>query len=132
MEESFDLCRPTVTPPVVAFLNKVNVALEKSGNENVVLKPAQVVALDHIFHGNDTMVLLPTGYGKSIIFQLLPWLLRKEEDVEERQFGIVLVVSPLNSLILDQIEKLAGKGVPVGMIERGRSNKLTQLSVFYS
>jgi len=38
------------------------------------LKPKQVEALSTFLSGKDTFVVLPTGYGKSIIFAVLPLL----------------------------------------------------------
>jgi superfamily II DNA helicase RecQ len=57
---------------------------------------------------------LPTGYGKSLIFQLLP-------DVYDLYFGvensIVLVISPLNALMQDQVAKLKERGISACMIQ---------------
>ena len=38
-------------------------------------KPKQMQCFDALIHGNDLIAVLPTGYGKSLIFQLLPWIL---------------------------------------------------------
>jgi len=53
--------------------------------------------------GQDTVAILPTGYGKSLIYQLPALLLDAP----------VLVVSPLIALIRDQAEALGRRGVPV-------------------
>lgn len=57
---------------------------------------------------------MPTGYGKSLIFQLLP-------DVYDLYFGvensIVLVISPLNALMQDQVAKLKERGISACMIQ---------------
>ena len=66
------------------------------------LKPLQQKAIDSILHGNDTMVIMPTGGGKSLVFQL-PAVCNHKPAV---------VVSPLiNALINDQITDLRSKGV---------------------
>ena len=41
------------------------------------LKPKQRVAIFSFLSGNDTMVVLPTGYGKFIIYAALPWTFDK-------------------------------------------------------
>ena len=38
------------------------------------LKPKQVEAIEAFIAGNDTFVILPTGYGKSVIYAILPKL----------------------------------------------------------
>ena len=66
------------------------------------LKPLQQKAIDSILYGNDTMVIMPTGEGKSIVFQL-PAVCNHKPAV---------VVSPLiNALINDQITDLRSRGV---------------------
>ena len=59
------------------------------------------------FKGKDTICILPTGYGKSLIYQLLPNLFDCFLSSEEYSSSII-VVSPLNALMQDQINKLRG------------------------
>ncbi|KAG9395825.1 DNA helicase ATP-dependent RecQ type [Carpediemonas membranifera] len=54
----------------------------------------------HIANGSDALVIMPTGGGKSLCFQL-PAILRK---------GLCVVVSPLVSLINNQVDLLTGMG----------------------
>ncbi|CAH3149130.1 unnamed protein product, partial [Porites evermanni] len=76
---------------------------------NLILKPRQKEALQSIvFKGQDCLIVLPTGYGKSLIYQMLPSLAR---NLSSKDKSIVIVVSPLNELIDDQINKLKSAGV---------------------
>ena len=59
-------------------------------------------AMDAILAGRDSLVVLPTGGGKSLCFQA-PALMRP---------GVAIVVSPLIALMKDQVDTLVGNGVP--------------------
>jgi ATP-dependent DNA helicase RecQ len=65
-------------------------------------RPLQREAMGAILEGRDSLVVLPTGGGKSLCFQA-PALVRP---------GLALVVSPLISLMKDQVDTLVGNGVP--------------------
>ena len=57
---------------VTKFFNELSSALNVSGYAAISLKVAQVEALESIYDKRDTVVVLPTGYGKSIIFHIAP------------------------------------------------------------
>ena len=57
--------------------------------------------------------IFPTGFGKSLIFQLLPDIM---SPVSTSVKNIVLVVCPLNSIIHDQMNMLMNLGYPCGML----------------
>ena len=79
-------------------------AINKSGlYSNINLKPKQTKCLDALYNRRDTVAVFPTGYGKSLIYQLLPTLLNKRNI---RSSAVILVFSPLNSLVEDQIKKI--------------------------
>jgi ATP-dependent DNA helicase RecQ len=66
------------------------------------LRPEQLGAMEHAVDGRDVLAVLPTGSGKSAIYQV-PALLRD---------GPTVVVSPLIALQRDQREGLAGTAAP--------------------
>ncbi len=64
-------------------------------------RPLQREAMDAVLAGRDSLLVLPTGGGKSICFQA-PAVARD---------GLAVVVSPLISLMKDQVDTLVGNGV---------------------
>ena len=64
-------------------------------------RPGQFAAIRRTLRREESIVLLPTGSGKSVIYQLSSMLLP----------GITVVISPLRSLIEDQVINLAEKGI---------------------
>lgn len=66
----------------------------------------QRAIVDHVVAGGDALVLMPTGGGKSLCYQL-PALLRK---------GVGIVVSPLIALMQDQVDALSQLGVQAAFL----------------
>ena len=88
------------------------------------MKPKQIDAIKSFVSGRDTFVTLPTGYGKSIIFAILPLLfnfLRGEyayllyclyiKFYTGTEGSIAVVVTPLISLMMDQGNKFTLRGI---------------------
>ncbi|HEV7365152.1 MAG TPA: ATP-dependent DNA helicase RecQ [Gemmatimonadales bacterium] len=69
-------------------------------------RPAQVPVIRSILHGQDTLAVLPTGGGKSICFQIPALMLD----------GLTIVVSPLISLMQDQVEAARARGIPAACL----------------
>ena len=70
---------------------------------------AQIV--DHVVNGGDALVLMPTGGGKSLCYQI-PALIRA---------GVGIVVSPLIALMQDQVDALAEVGVRAAFLNSTQS-----------
>ena len=67
------------------------------------VKAKQLEAINNVIKQKDTLCIFPTSFGKSLIYQVLPLLCKKLLICEN---PIVLVVSPLLSLIDDQINQV--------------------------
>ncbi|MFD5030440.1 DNA helicase RecQ [Streptomyces sp. NPDC058405] len=67
---------------------------------------SQQEIIDHVVAGGDALVLMPTGGGKSLCYQI-PALVRK---------GVGVVVSPLIALMQDQVDALRALGVRAGFL----------------
>ncbi|GAB2782411.1 ATP-dependent DNA helicase RecQ [Rhabdobacter roseus] len=72
-------------------------------------RPVQEEAIQSVLDGRDTLVLLPTGGGKSVCFQV-PTLASE---------GVCIVVTPLIALMKDQVEQLRRRNIPAAAIHAG-------------
>ncbi|MEQ8963117.1 MAG: DEAD/DEAH box helicase, partial [Coleofasciculus sp. C2-GNP5-27] len=85
--------------------NDVRLAFKKIwGYDN--FRPPQGEIIRSILEGRDALIVLPTGGGKSICFQL-PALL---------QTGLTLVVSPLVALMENQVQELRDRNLPAALL----------------
>ena len=84
-------------------------ALSCVKQEGSSLKDQQVEAVKLLSEGKDVFMWFPTGYGKSICYQVLPFIFevklgRTNAPLVDR--SVVLVISPLVSLMIDQVRSL--------------------------
>jgi ATP-dependent DNA helicase RecQ len=69
-------------------------------------RPGQEAAVESVLAGRDTLVVLPTGGGKSLCYQVPALILPK----------LTVVISPLISLMKDQVDALAARGLPATFV----------------
>ncbi|XP_035658335.1 probable ATP-dependent DNA helicase RecS [Branchiostoma floridae] len=91
------------------------------------LKREQRDALKAFVGGEDVLALLPTGFGKSLIYQLVPGVCKKLAETEGSSLfhgvdkPIVIVVSPLVALMEDQVKEAPKFGVLASQL--GKNNE---------
>ena len=74
--------------------------LEKITCSCTVLKAEQAACIKHLFEGK---VWLSTGFGESLCYEVLPFIF---DDKLGKNNSVVVVVSPLVSLMIDQVQSL--------------------------
>lgn len=75
-------------------------------------RPHQLEAINTILQGEDALIIMPTGGGKSLIFQI-PAIISS---------GLAIVVSPLISLMKDQVDALISNGIPAAFVNSTQSS----------
>lgn len=83
-------------------------------------KPGQEEIVDAILVGEDVLAIMPTGAGKSVCYQVPALLLP----------GITIVISPLISLMQDQVKALNETGIHAGYINSSLTE--SQISMVYA
>ena len=82
-------------------------------------RPMQSEVISSILRGRDTLALMPTGAGKSIIYQL-PTLM---------QDGLCIVVTPLIALMKDQVDRLRKRSISAVAIHSGLSPRQIDIAL---
>ena len=87
---------------------------EKKKDPNPKRTEIQKQVITSLFNEVNTLVMLPTGYGKSFCFQ----------GPACKREGLTIVITPITSLILDQVKEFNGRGLKLevgGMVKRMRA-----------
>jgi superfamily II DNA helicase RecQ len=99
--------------------SRIDIALKNAGIPDIILKPEQVKCFEYILQGYDVIAaVLPTGFGKSLLYQLLPDILPMKTIQ-----NIVIVVCPLTSIIEDQLKVLKDMGINASVFRSKRGEK---------
>ena len=80
----------------------------------------QAAIVTHVSEGGDALVLMPTGGGKSLCYQI-PAIVRQREGM-----GVTIVVSPLIALMHDQVGALLEAGVDAAFLNSSLSSDEAQ------
>ncbi len=101
------------------FINAVRYALDESNYHDLFLKVKQYKVLETLILRKDTVAVLPTGYGKSVLFHLLPFVFdffsaKDRKSIQDK--SMVLVITPLNALIEDQMASLKRRGIKAAIL----------------
>ena len=76
------------------------------------LRRNQIKPINSVLDGRDTMVIAPTSYGKSLLYQI-PAIVNSKK--------LTVVIEPLLALIHDQVEKLQGLGIAAFYLDSTQS-----------
>ena len=80
------------------FSGSVSFALSSINQDHIVLWQKQLEVLQSVYGGHDVFAWFPTGYGKSLCYQLLPYMFDVKLGLTKAapsESSVVLVISPL-------------------------------------
>ncbi|KER22997.1 hypothetical protein T265_14736, partial [Opisthorchis viverrini] len=85
-------------------------------------RPLQLRAINATLDGKDVILVMPTGAGKSLVYQLPALLDHSRFRPDQKTNPVTLVISPLVSLMTDQTMNLIRSGIPEGMVKAFDAN----------
>jgi len=79
------------------FDEAVSISLRAIRKEGLKVKPEQLQAIRHVYDGKDVFLRLPTGFGKLVCYEMLPFVFDHKElsstSCSSANYSVVLVVS---------------------------------------
>ena len=100
------------------FSRALDYAVQRVQTATFSPKPEQTAAIRAIYKGKDVFVWLPTGFGKSFCYEAIPFVL--DWKLKRTNGGsLVLIVSPLVALMVDQVCSLRARSVKAAIISGG-------------
>ena len=94
-----------------SLLHKAISFLSSKASREIHLKKEQDIAIKSLLKEKDVLAVLPTGFGKSLVFQVFAVVRSLLSVKSTSSNGSVLVVCPLKSIISDQIEEARSPGI---------------------
>ncbi|CAC5367376.1 GUCY1B [Mytilus coruscus] len=107
---------------ILMFSNSVfYLSLKKTDRTDnpLILREKQLDSVKSILENKDCFIVLPTGYGKSRIYFHLPELF----EMTTTKKSSILVISPLQALMLDQMKKLQDMGITATVVGECQKDK---------
>ncbi|NND98979.1 MAG: ATP-dependent DNA helicase RecQ [Pirellulaceae bacterium] len=86
---------------------------------------SQAAIIDHVLSGRHAMVVMPTGMGKSICYQIPALTIDASAD-DDPHAELVLVLSPLIALMHDQVHSLTARGIDAAFINSSLDRETRQ------
>ena len=84
---------------------------------NLTARDFQIKAIEALLGGKDTFVSAPTGSGKTFVYAFIPEIARKLSRP-----GKVIVITPLISLMVDQVRRMKNLGIAAGFLGEKQSD----------
>lgn len=96
---------------IESLMNEATERIFQISGKHLTLKEEQKEAVTSLLFGRDVLAILPTGFDKSLIFQLFATIKSIEATRDSTSSGTVLVICPLESVVKDQLTEAESCGL---------------------